>query len=397
MNLILFEDQLEPAFRPLTFTRPVGELRMGALSNSERWSLVMGHPVFHQTRAYLERLFVPLESGSTGYLINARLLPTKPVVDQIKALSAGESLRDGQTLLALRFDRAPGDSPAARTNQVNVQPLVIEQITDLFAKNGAVIQLDFDLLTNGRTSENPGESVVIIGPRDRLFIEPGAQINGCIINVNKGPVYIAGNAEIMEGSMIRGPFALGPQAVVKMGAKIYGPTSAGPHCRVGGEISNSVIQGYSNKGHDGFLGNSVLGEWCNLGADTNTSNLKNNYATVKTWNYVHSEMRDTGQTFVGLVMGDHSKSGINTMFNTGTVAGVAANVFGGGFPPKFIPSFSWGGPQGMVAYRLEEALLTAERMMARRHVALTDEMRIMLTEVFRMTSGERSIASIRQD
>jgi len=398
MQVILFEDNLTPCFFPLALTRPVGELRIGILTIREKWEKALGHPVCHETRDHLRKVYNPHSGDGPGYFINARMLPTSPVVDQIRALDAGESIRQGDVLLAARFDRSPGHSDAAsRSRQVHSNPFLLNRITDVFALNGQAIELDFPICVSGRSSLDLPTHVTLIGPSEKLFISEDAKLTACTINTTGGPVFIGKGAEVMEGCLIRGPLALGEQAVLKMGSKVYGPTTIGPHCRVGGEVTNSVILGYSNKGHDGFLGNSVLGEWCNLGADTNTSNLKNNYGSVRTWDYANQEFRNTGLTFVGLIMGDHSKSGINTMFNTGTVTGVAANIFGGGFPPKFIPSFSWGGPEGMVAYRLDEALLTAERMMARRQINLTPEMREMLTEVFRITSGERQTAPIRQD
>jgi UDP-N-acetylglucosamine diphosphorylase/glucosamine-1-phosphate N-acetyltransferase len=230
--------------------------------------------------------------------------------------------------------------------------------------------IDFVLLTDVRRSSSIIGFNTVIGDQSLLFVEEGATVEASVINTKGGPVYIGRGAEVMEGCLIRGPFALGEGAQLKMGAKIYGATSVGPECRVGGEVNNSVIMGYSNKAHDGFLGNSVLGEWCNLGADTNNSNLKNTYGEVKAWSYADNAMTGTGLQFCGLIMGDHSKSGINTMFNTGTVVGVCANVFDGGFPPKHIPSFSWGG-RDATAYDFTKAVDTARRVMERRHVTLT--------------------------
>lgn len=391
MKVILFEDDRSDAFAPLTLTRPVGELRAGILTIREKWLRILGHPVFHETRPHLQELYPPAPAEGTGYRINARLLPTPAVVDQIRALAAGDRLLEGSTVLAEREGASAGQDHA-----VHAPAFLLQQLTDLFARNGEAIQGDFTWLTAGRSSQPSGPGVTIIGPVEQLFIEEGAKVLPCMLNTEAGPVYIGRHAEIMEGCMVRGPLALGEQATLRMGTRIYGPTTIGPHCRVGGEVSNSVMLGYSNKGHDGFLGNSVLGEWCNLGADTNTSNLKNNYSEVRAWDYGRQAFVPTGLTFMGLIMGDHGKSGINTMFNTGTVAGVAAQIFGGGFPPKFLPSFSWGGAEGLEEYRLEEALITAHRMMSRRHVDLTDAMRRMLTEVFRITAGERSIATLRQ-
>ncbi|MCU0354028.1 MAG: glucose-1-phosphate thymidylyltransferase, partial [Cytophagales bacterium] len=225
---------------------------------------------------------------------------------------------------------------------------------------------------------------VVYNP-EQVFLEPGARVRACILNADTGPIYIGKDADIQEGSIIRGPFAIGTESVVALGAKLRGDITVGPYCKVGGEISNSVLFAHSNKGHEGYLGNSVLGEWCNLGADTNNSNLKNDYGTVKQWSYAHNDFVDTGRQFVGLVMGDHSKAGINTMFNTGTVVGVSANVFGGDFPPRHVPSFTWGGAAGLEVYRLDKALATAERVLARRNLPLTDTDRQILTHVFKLT------------
>jgi UDP-N-acetylglucosamine diphosphorylase/glucosamine-1-phosphate N-acetyltransferase len=230
----------------------------------------------------------------------------------------------------------------------------------------------------------------LIGDAKHLFIEEGAQIQGATLNTSTGPIYLGKDSQVMEGSLIRGPFALLDHGVVKMGAKVYGATTVGPYSKIGGEVNNSIILGYSNKGHDGFLGNSLLGQWCNLGADTNNSNLKNNYGEIKLWSYVTRRFSRTGQQFLGLIMGDHSKCGINTMFNTGTVVGVAANVFGGGFPRNFIPSFSWGGSGGYSTHRLEKAVETAELMMARRKVEFSEEDRKIMAHILETTSAFRS-------
>jgi UDP-N-acetylglucosamine diphosphorylase/glucosamine-1-phosphate N-acetyltransferase len=236
-------------------------------------------------------------------------------------------------------------------------------------------------LTKGRKSQPLNNSCRNIG-KGKIFIEEGASANDTTFNTTTGCIYIGKDAEVMEGSVVRGPFALCEHSVLKMSSKIYGATTIGPHSKVGGEVNNSVVFGYSNKAHDGFLGNSVIGEWCNLGADTNNSNLKNNYANVKLWNYSGENFIDTGLQFCGLIMGDHSKCGINTMFNTGTVAGVSSNIFGSGFPRNFIPSFSWGGAQGFTTYRFEHAIETAQLVMQRRNTELTDNDKDILKYIF---------------
>ena len=258
---------------------------------------------------------------------------------------------------------------------------------DIFRLNGEVLQSDFVRLTDGKTSAKLNDTNVLIG--DEIFLEEGVAVNGAILNADKGPIYLGKDAEIMEGVTIRGPFSLGDHAVVKMGAKIYGPTTIGPYCKVGGEISNSILQAYSNKGHDGFLGNSVIGEWCNLGADTNSSNLKNNYGEVRVWDYEEAKSISTGLQFCGLIMGDHSKSGINTMFNTGTVVGVCANIFGAQFPPKFIPSFLWGGSGQWDLFKMEKAIEVAEKMMSRRQVTFSSEDEKIFQEILRLSQSYR--------
>jgi UDP-N-acetylglucosamine diphosphorylase/glucosamine-1-phosphate N-acetyltransferase len=255
-------------------------------------------------------------------------------------------------------------------------------------KNEEAINRDFAMLTKGRKSKPIGKSNQIIG-KGKIFLEEGVKMECAFLNASDGPIYIGKNAEVMEGSMIRGPFALGESSTLKMGTKIYGGTTIGPHCKVGGEVSNSVFFGYSNKAHDGFIGNSVIGEWCNLGANTNNSNLKNNYSKVKVWNYYKKDYVDSGLTFCGLMMGDHSKSSISSMFNTGTVVGVSANIFGSGFPPKMIPSFAWGGSNGFTTFRMKDALELAQRVMERRHIKLTKVDAVILKAIFDQTESEK--------
>ena len=249
---------------------------------------------------------------------------------------------------------------------------MLEQVYDIFQKNAEALAADYESLTTGRSSQPLSPSVTVVGSRDLIFLEAGAKAEACVLNTTAGPVYIGKEAEIMEGALVRGPFALCEHSTLKLGAKVYGASTVGPHSKVGGELSNSVIFGYSNKAHDGFLGNSVLGEWCNLGADTNNSNLKNNYGPVKLYNYAMGKSLNTGLQFCGLMMGDHSKAGINTMFNTGTVVGVGCNIYGGGFPATHIPNFSWGGAEGFEAYQLDKLAETATKMYERRGLAFSE-------------------------
>jgi UDP-N-acetylglucosamine diphosphorylase/glucosamine-1-phosphate N-acetyltransferase len=391
MQIILFEDKHWSQFLPLVYTRPVGDLRIGIQKISDKYAGIFQCPVSHETRAELRLLFPPSED-KIALRINARLLPDPPVIAAIRNLLPGQSLKWNDVTLAVN-----GLSFEENIVQYSEEPQLLKQVTDLFSLNGKAMQFDFDFLVHGKKGEALHESNVLIGPADRLFIAPGAKVLASSINTLEGPVYIDRDAEVMEGSHIRGPFYLGEHSTLKMASKIYGPTTIGPHCKVGGEVSNSVILGYSNKAHDGFIGNSVLGEWCNLGADTNTSNLKNNYSRVRTWNYTHQRFEDTGLTFCGLLMADHSKCGINTMFNTGTVVGVSANIFGGSFPPKHIPSFTWGGSGGFEEYSLSKSLETASRVFDRRGIKMTPEMTQLLTEIFHHTAPQRNNAPQSQD
>jgi len=300
-------------------------------------------------------------------------------------------LYKGETLIACNLidaDVPEYDEKVQVKIQFEGQFTHIDKLWKIFLNNERELNADFTILADGRTSQNISSSNTLIG--DQIFVEEGAEIEGAILNAKSGPIYVGKNAKILEGAMIRNGLALCESSVIKMGAKIYGATTVGPHSKVGGEVSNSVLFGYSNKGHDGYLGNAVIGEWCNLGADTNNSNLKNNYDPVKLWNYKRGGFERTGETFCGLIMGDHSKCGINTMFNTGTVVGVSANIFGAGFPRNFIPSFSWGGPQGYSVYQLNKAFKTAEIVYERRGLNLNEVEQGILEEVFRRTEQFRN-------
>jgi UDP-N-acetylglucosamine diphosphorylase/glucosamine-1-phosphate N-acetyltransferase len=370
MVTVLFEDNQWKAFLPLVFTRPVGEIRIGIYTIAEKWSKSLNCEVSHRTREHLRELF-PGSKEKDVLLINARVLPTPELIESISALSQGQALLGNGQLIAMRAS-SDEEEEYQIASEFNGEIFMLEKVTDIFSQNGKAIELDLPLWQAENTCQPIHESNTIIGDSNRVFIAEGAKVYASILNTLDGPIVLCKDAEIMEGSMVRGGLVLGEHSALKMGAKIYGPSTFGPHCKVGGEVSNSVIFGYSNKGHDGFIGNTVMGEWCNLGADTNTSNLKNNYSLVKIWNYELNNYGDTGLTFCGLIMGDHSKSGINTMFNTGTVVGVCANIVGAAFPEKHIPSFSWGGADGFEPYQIEKACETAQRMMARRNIEFTD-------------------------
>lgn len=389
MNYILFDDSREKML-PLTFTRPVCDLRIGILTIREKWENYLKTSTSTITEGYLRDKF-PLVSNAKNVLINGSICPNEVLISEIMALQNGGRLISNGKLLATRIDGAVSffRKETEGGKEFRGEILSVEYPWDIFSKNGDAIKSDFELLTAGRTSATLSESNTVIG-NGQLFLEEGATAEASIFNTSSGPIYLGKNTEVMEGAIIRGPFALCEGSQVKMGTKIYGPTTVGPQSRVGGEVNNSVIIGYSNKGHDGFLGNSVLGEWCNLGADTNNSNLKNNYDEVRVWSYETQRFAKTGLQFCGLIMGDHSKSGINTMFNTGTVVGVSSNVFGSGFPRTFIPSFQWGGAGGFTEYNKEKAFATAERVMQRRGKEFDEIEKAILSSVFELTKSFRN-------
>lgn len=366
MNIILHDNGLHLRFAPLTLTRPVGDLRVGCLTNAERWEeWTPEAEISFQTEAYLSTKF-PRTDDADAIEVNAAVIPNEEIVVAVFFLENNQELRLNDTWIARRGD---GSEKIQFTGQ---EPIILNQRWDLYLLNDEVLVADYFLLTGGRYSEPLSETNTVIGNPDWIFLEEGAKVEASVLNTTAGPIYIGHDAEIMEGCLVRGPFYLGDHAGLKMGAKIYGATTIGPHCKVGGEVSNSVFQSYSNKGHDGFLGNSLVGEWCNFGADSNTSNLKNNYSPVRTYSYEAGKEVETGQQFMGVCMGDHSKCGINTMFNTATVVGVSCNIYGGGFPPKFLPSFTWGGAEGTEAFKLEKAIDAANQMMRRRGLELTE-------------------------
>ncbi|MDG1573474.1 GlmU family protein [Robiginitalea sp. M366] len=389
MHYILFDGSYRTSLLPFTFTRPVAAIRMGILTLAEKWEHRLQAPVSHMTEAYLSGKF-PMDSGADNLMLCGSLLPDDALVKAVQALPSGKALWAGEELLAYRCPEPISPARAGDLEAVSYTGPVqlLRNTWEIFSENGPALEADFELLTSGRKSQPIPESNRVIRP-DRIFLEPGAQVEYSILNATEGPIYLGKDSLVMEGNMIRGGFALCEKGVVKMGAKIYGPTTVGPHGKVCGEISNSVIFGYSSKGHDGYLGNSVLGEWCNIGADSNNSNLKNNYAKVRLWNYQSGRFENTGLQFCGLMMGDHSKTAINTMFNTGTVIGVNCNIYTPGFPRNFVPSFSWGGAKGFTEYLPVRAFEAAKVMMARRDVAFTEEDARILEQVFADTAHWR--------
>jgi UDP-N-acetylglucosamine diphosphorylase/glucosamine-1-phosphate N-acetyltransferase len=384
MQLILFDTIHRDRLLPLAFTRPASDLRVGILTITEKWEQELGMASSFLTADYLQGKY-PCQPGEDNLLVNGMLLPDDQVVSAISSLEPEQALLKEGVILAVRTSRTGvenfGEWPwMDQGEEYDGSVSLVDRPWFIFALNGREIEADYRRLTHNRVSGRLSPTVRVDEP-DNVFVEEGFRGENFTLNASLGRVYLGKDSEIMEGCMIRGPFALCEGSVVKMGAKIYGATTIGPHSKVGGEVNNSVIFGYSNKGHDGFLGNSVLGEWCNIGADSNNSNLKNNYDQVKLWSYVRGGFERTGEQFCGLMMADHSKCGINTMFNTGTVVGVSANIFGPGFPPTFVPSFSWGGADGFQEYRLSKAMETANLVMERRGMQLSQDDRAILNHI----------------
>ena len=390
MNYILFDGPARTALLPFTYTRPVADIRIGILTIREKWEKYLGSTTTTLTEEYLSDKY-PMVELEENVMINASYLPNENLVEIISNLKTNQAVFKGDAVIAFFTNDSQEEVDFDQYEIIDFTGdcLTVEHTWDIFAKNDAAIREDFALLTEGRSSQPIPKSVNVISP-STIFVEEGAKMEFVTLNASTGPIYIGRNAEIMEGSVIRGPFALCEEAQVKLATKVYGATTVGPHCRIGGEINNSVLFGYSNKGHDGFLGNSVLGEWCNIGADSNNSNLKNNYEEVKLWSFETESFAKTGLQFCGLMMGDHSKCGINTMFNTGTVVGVSANIFGSGFPRNFVPSYSWGGASGFVTYQTHKAFEVAKIAMDRRHVAFTDQDKAILEHVFEVSKKWRN-------
>lgn len=375
MNLVLSDNRLHLTFAPLTLTRPLGQLRMGMFTAAERWTLLLkfkGEIQYHTENPLIKKHFAT-EPTNEDLLINAAIIPCEALANEVNDLALGEELVHDKIWIARK-------GSGQNKKQSHTAPLaILNHRWDLYLNNEKVLISDFASYTKDKQSEQLSATNKVIGDTNLIFLEAGAQIEACILNTTNGPIYLGKNTEVMEGTMIRGPFSLNESACVKMGAKIYGGTSIGPHCKVGGEISNTIFLAYSNKGHDGFIGNAYIGAWCNLGADTNCSNLKNNYSPVKTYDFVSQKMVQTDVTFMGLFMGDHSKCSINTMFNTATVVGVSANIFSSGFPKKYIPSFAWGENE---KFKFEKALEVAESMMKRRELSLSKSEISILNSIY---------------
>ena len=395
MDVILFDGPEWEDLLPLTYTRPVAGLRIGIDTIEEKWNAALDTKCQILTQAHIQPKYLVLPSEDY-LMINAAYLPSTFLTDAVKNLKPYQKLIVNGDIIAVRssvgFDLGKSaedlDRELEKISITSSSPLIhIQYPWHLFQYNDIVLKEDFKRLTHQRASATISSTNQLFG--DQIFIGKNVKVEGAILNSLTGPIYLDDNSEVMGGSMIRGGLALGEGSSIKMGAKLYGANTFGPHCKIGGEVTNSIFQGYSNKGHDGYLGNSVIGEWCNFGADTNSSNLKNNYKKVSIYNHRTDTMINSGQQFIGLIMGDHSKTGINTMLNTGTVVGVSANIFGSGFPPTHVPSFTWGNDVNPDTYLLDKALEVAEAVMARRNFRLSDEDKEMLTAVFELTSKYR--------
>jgi UDP-N-acetylglucosamine diphosphorylase/glucosamine-1-phosphate N-acetyltransferase len=389
MNYILFDGPARNALLPFTFTRPVADILIGIMTIRQKWEMRLGSTTTTLTEEYLSEKF-PMVELEENVMINASFLPNTVLTEMVLNLEPNQAIfRDDEVIAFYTNDEQEEvDFDSYEILEFTEDCITVKNTWDIFSNNDSAIREDFEFLTEDRKSQPIPKSVQVIAP-ENIFIEAGATLEFVTLNASAGPIYIGKDTEIMEGSVIRAPFALCDNAVVKMAAKIYGGTTVGPYSRVGGEINNSVLFAYSNKGHDGFLGNSVLGEWCNIGADSNNSNLKNNYDEVRLWSYETEGFAKTGLQFCGLIMGDHSKCGINTMFNTGTVVGVSANIFGSGFPRNFIPSFSWGGASGFTTYITKKAFETARLVMSRRNVEFDEKEAAILEHVFEVTKKWR--------
>lgn len=384
MNYILF-DALRNSLLPLTYTRPVCDIRIGILTIREKWEKYLGEKTSTITEDYLSAKY-PTEQSEEMMLINGSICPTPKLLKAIKGLKVGQALVCQGNVVAMYKTKAQFLSEEDSTQEIEVEYdfIKINNTWDIFVLNDKALREDFELLTQNRKSAPLSSTNRVVGEQN-IFVEEGAVVEFAILNAKEGPIYIGKDAEVMEGSIVRGPFAMCEHSVLKMASKIYGATTLGPYVKVGGEVSNVVIFGYSNKAHDGFIGNSVIGEWCNIGADTNASNLKNTYEEVRVWSIEKNTFVPTGQTFFGTIMGDHSKCGINTMFNTGTVIGVSSNIYGHGYQRNYIPSFAWGGTTGLKSYDMEKAIEVAEKMYQRRNVVMSQQDKEILRNVYTQT------------
>ncbi|MCS7077318.1 MAG: GlmU family protein [Bacteroidia bacterium] len=396
MSYILFEDHSAVSLLPLTALKPVYYLRIGIDTIIEKWHRYFGESLFTTCRSYLFQKYGRL-AATPSILVNGKFIPTRKLIYHIKQLKPNQVLIYQDEIVAanvptdffhqdLQQTLPKGMFYSFQKIEYTEEHLIyIHYPWDIFTHNHKVILQDFNDLVPRDYIPIPVDPYTRMYEPENIYVERGAKIYAAVLNATEGPIYIGKNAEIMEGTVIRGPFVLGEGSVLKMGAKMYGDTTIGPYCKIGGEVANSVFMSYSNKAHDGYVGNSVIGSWCNLGADTNTSNLKNNYSKINAWNYEKQGVIATNLQFCGLIMGDHSKSGINTMFNTGTVVGVGCNIFDAAFPPKYIPDFSWGSAAFFQRYDIEKLLDTAKAMYQRRGLTLKEDEITILRYWYAMT------------
>lgn len=392
MSYILFDDVARKSLKPFTYIRPVCDIRIGILTIREKWEKYLGETTSTLTEDYLSNKF-PIIFADSMTLINGSVCPTPKLVQAVKNLSVNQVLVCNDNIIAMSKTREDFISEGDDIEKIEVEEdfIKLNNVWDIYVYNDRAIREDFELITKGRKSQTLSSTNKLINP-ENIFIEEGASVECACLNAKNGPIYIGKNAEIMEGAVVRGPFAMGEHAVLKLNAKIYGGTTIGPYAKVGGELDNVVIFGYSNKAHDGFIGHSVIGEWCNLGADTNASNLKNTYDEVRLYDIEKSTFVPTGQVFCGTIFGDHSKCGINVMFNTGTVVGISSNIYGAGYQRNFIPSFAWGGTNtGLKLYQLDKAIEVNERMMQRRGLVMSEEDKKILQHIFNQTLKNKKL------
>ena len=390
MNYIIFDDSsIRAILLPLTFVRPVSEIRFGIDTITEKWQSYLDNTVSFATQDYLQEKY-PLQLQSDNIFINGAVCPNPALLDAIQGLSSGQLLSFEGVTLAYRAASLLDTLDTIEVIEWDGAATIIRQLTDIFLLNGEQIKADFARITHGRTSQPITDRFTAVYNESQIFVEEGVNIKAATLNAEKGPIYLGKDVIIMEGAKIQGPFAILEGSVVNLDGKMRPNTTIGPGCKVGGEVSNVVIFGNSNKGHEGFMGNSVIAEWCNWGADTNNSNLKNDYSKVELWSYVTNRFENSGLQFAGLIMGDHSKCGINTMFNTGTVVGINCNIFGADFQPKHIPSFAWGGSAGFKTYHLRKANQVARAVLERRGRVFEGIEENILKAVFEQTEAHRS-------
>mgnify|MGYP003526239991 CR=1 FL=1 len=386
-NIILHDiPEAYSGLLPLTFTRPIAELHIGFGTIRSKWERMLPGRYSYSTATYLAELFPQESATADSLVIAANVIPTPALAEAAAALTTGAMLAtaDGTPIAMNGFK----DPAQARGTVVwnGPAPVVIRRPYDLFLNNAEAIAADFAAFAKPGLSAPVSSTCTVIGDPSQVFIHPEAVVEGATLNTKGGPIYIDRGAEVMEGSCLRGPIYIGEHSNVNMGTRIYGATTIATHCKVGGEINNVVMHPYSNKAHDGFLGNAVIGSWCNLGAGCVASNLKNDYTAMKLWDYTSRRFLRTGLQFCGLIMGDHSKAGINTMFNTATVVGIGVNIHGTGFPRNFVASFSEGSAgTGFTDVPLVKFFAIAERVMARRDITLTEPMRRLFTELHTLT------------